>query len=83
MVTFTTRGDDVQFSWDGHSVSLRGHAELLGQSQQDPSRQIRITAELIEGNLQTGRFEAVGDVLLVTVDASLRGDSLFFDANTP
>lgn len=82
MATITTRADDVQLAYDQHRVSLRGNAELIAESVEDPSLRVVIRAELIEGDFATGHFEALGNVELITTEASLRGDSLVFDART-
>jgi hypothetical protein len=82
MATITTRADDVQLSYGKQRVSLQGNAELIAESAEDPSLRVIIRAELIEGDLATGRFEAVGDVELITTEASLRGASLLYDART-
>ena len=82
MATITTRADDVQLSYGKQRVSLQGNAELIAESVEDPSLRVIIRAELIEGDLATGRFEAVGDVELITTEASLRGASLLYDART-
>ncbi len=82
MATITTRADDVQLSYDKQRISLRGNAELVAESLEDPSLRATIRAELIEGNLATGSFEALGNVELITPQVSLIGDSLVFDART-
>ena len=80
--TITTRADDVEMSYDKRHITLRGNAELTGQSLAEPSRHAEIRAELIEGDLTTGRFEALGDVHLATPEGMLRGESLVFNSQT-
>ncbi len=82
MATITTRGDNVQLSYDQKRVSLQGNAELITESLEDPSLRATIRADLIEGDLATGRFEALGNVEMITAEASLRGASLVFNART-
>lgn len=81
-MVFTSTAEDVEVGWDARTVSLRGNAELYGVSEQDPERWVRITADLIEGNLATGRFEALGGVLMFTERATMGGEALVFNANT-
>lgn len=74
--------DEISFSYDRKRVTLTGHARIFGQVVEDPFRFVKMRADLIEGDLTTGRFELLGDVLLVTPEASLSGHAAAYEAET-
>ncbi len=82
VVTLTVDGEKVELSYDQRYVTLQGKVVIIAQSEEDPARKIRIEADFVEGDLESGRFEALGNVLVVTPEASLRGESVHYEAAT-
>ncbi len=81
-VTARLDADRVSFSYDRRYVTLTGDARVYSQVAGDPSKFLRLQADLIEGDLSSGRFEALGNVSVVTADGSLRGASAFYNTRT-
>lgn len=81
-VVTTFDADEVTFSFDRKLVTLKGDAHLFSQVAADPSRHVRIEAQLIEGDLTRGRFEMIDDVRIVTPRGTMEGASAFYDART-
>jgi len=74
--------DQVDFSLDRERVTLQGDAHLTSQVADDPSRYVRIEANLIEGDITSGHFEMLGDIRIVTPRGAMEGDSASYDAGT-
>ncbi len=74
--------DQVDFSFDRRLVTLRGNARVFSQVVDDPSKFVRIEADLIEGDISRGRFEMLDGVHIVTPRGAMRGDSAYYDART-
>jgi hypothetical protein len=74
--------DSVEFSFDHKLVTLRGDAHLFSKVVEDPTRHVRIEADLIEGDISRGRFEMIGDVRIVTPRGTMEGDSAVYNAQT-
>jgi lipopolysaccharide assembly outer membrane protein LptD (OstA) len=81
-VTTNFDAERVDFSFDRKLVTLEGNAHLFSQVADDPSRYVRITADLIEGDISRGRFEMVGDVRIETPEGAMEGSSAFYNART-
>ncbi|MGI5818254.1 MAG: hypothetical protein ACOX9R_09160 [Armatimonadota bacterium] len=74
--------DEVEFSFDRRLVTLRGDAHIFSQVVDDPSRYVRIEADLIEGDLSRGWFEMVGSIHIRTPQGAMRGEAAWYDART-
>jgi hypothetical protein len=72
----------VDFSFDRELVTLRGDAHVYSEVVTDPSKFVRIDADLIEGDLSRARFEMVGDVTIETPRGMLKGDAAVYNART-
>ena len=74
--------DQVSYSFDRPQVALSGNAHLFSQAAADPSRFVRINADVIEGDISRGRFEMLGGVLIATPQGSMRGETASYNTLT-
>lgn len=81
-IATTFDADQVDFSFDRRLVTLRGNAHLFSQVVDDPSRFVRIEADLIEGDLSRGRFEMMDGIRIVTPRGAMRGEAASYDARS-
>ncbi len=82
LITAKVTADEVEFSYDRRYVTLTGNARIFGQVVNDPARYVRMSADFIEGDLQTGRFELLGDVEIITPDGALSGEAVQYNMRT-
>ncbi|MEA3400439.1 MAG: hypothetical protein U9R79_04265 [Armatimonadota bacterium] len=82
LVTVTFGAERVSVYYDRRLVALEGNARVHGQVAEDASRFVRMTADYIEGDLTTGRFELVGNVRILTPEASLSGEFAVYNTET-
>lgn len=82
LVSAKVTADEVEFSYDRRYVTLTGNARIFGQVVSDPARYVRMRANFIEGDLQTGRFELLGDVEIITPDGALSGEAVQYNMRT-
>lgn len=81
-VTTTFDAERIDYSFDHTLVTLTGGAHLLSRVADDPSRFVRIEAEVIEGDISRGRFEMLGDVRIETPRGTMEGASALYDVRT-
>ncbi|MGC9317198.1 MAG: hypothetical protein ACP5KN_04085 [Armatimonadota bacterium] len=82
LVTVTFGADRVDVDYGRSLVVLEGNARVHGQVAEDASRFVRMTADYVEGDLATGRFELLGNVRIMTPDAALSGEFAVYNAQT-
>jgi hypothetical protein len=81
-VTVSFDAEDVTWAYENRYITLSGAARLYSQVADDPSRFVRMQADLIEGDLASGRFELLGDVRIATAQGTLEGASAWYDSST-
>lgn len=82
LVSAKITADMVQFSYDRRYVTLTGNARIFSQVVEAPSRYVKMTADLIEGDLEAGRFELLGNVDVITPDGAFAGEAVRYDLGT-
>lgn len=82
LVSARVTADNIEFSYDRRYVTLTGNARIFGQVVEDPSRYVKMAADLIEGDLEAGRFELFGNVDVITPDGAFSGEAVRYDLGT-
>lgn len=73
---------NVEFSYGRRYVTLTGEARIFAQVVEDPSRYVKMSADLIEGDLEAGHFELLGNVEVITPDGAFSGEAVSYDLST-
>ncbi len=82
VITVQFEAERQDYTWDRKQVTLWNDVRIRARVVEDPDHWVTMTGDYAEGDLTSGRFELLGNVLVVTPDGSMSGEAVVYNATT-